>query len=142
MEYLHELLFKSDIPLNYFLNKTVKDIIGGHIYDDELILVFDHMKLIFYHEQDCCENVCIEEIDGDLGDLIGSPLLMCEEVTNKNEYSGKYSNSHDEDDDSYTWTFYKFATINGYVTVRWLGSSNGYYSERVDIRVERIGEKK
>lgn len=81
----------------------------------------------FYHEQDCCEFVDIEEIHGDLHDLIGSPILQAERVTNyEHEAPDEYS--------SYTWTFYKFATINGSVTVRWLGKSSGYYSERVDER--------
>lgn len=77
----------------------------------------------FYHDQNCCENVRIEDIVGDLSDLVGSPLTMADEVSNVDD-SGNY--------ESATWTYYKFATIKGYVTVRWLGESNGYYSESVD----------
>lgn len=32
--------------------------------------------------------------------------------------------------------WYKFGTIKGYVTVRWYGESNGYYSEEVNF--ERV----
>lgn len=82
----------------------------------------------FCHEQCCCERVFIYDIIGDLKDLEGSPLLMAEEVS-QDIPDGWTEPTYD----SFTWTFYKFATAKGYVTVRWLGTSNGYYSERVQF---------
>lgn len=93
--------------------------------DDELYFTTtDGTTYKMFHYQDCCELVYIEDIIGDLGDLIGAPLLMAEEVTER----GREDNWK-----SQTWTFYKFATLKGYVTIRWLGESNGYYSESVDF---------
>lgn len=83
----------------------------------------------FYHSQDCCETVVVEDVCGDLADLIGSPLVEAEEVSNADEPAP-------ENADSYTWTFYKFRTAKGSVTVRWLGESNGYYGEGVDFAAE------
>ena len=78
--------------------------------------------VMFYHEQDCCETVTVEDVIGDLDDLVGSPIIMAEEVTEEGS----------DDYDYFTHTWYKFATVKGYVTIRWYGTSNGYYSERVD----------
>jgi hypothetical protein len=97
--------------------------------DTLTLYLSDTNYVIFSHRQDCCEHVYIEDICGDLNDLVGAPLLVAEEVSN---YDAEPVNGCDE---SYTWTFYKFATRKGYVDVRWFGSSNGYYSESVDVEV-------
>jgi len=38
-------------------------------------------KYQLYHQQDCCEDVYIEDICGDLDDLLGVPLLQAEVVS-------------------------------------------------------------
>jgi hypothetical protein len=98
--------------------------------DAELIFTADTgLKFVLYHEQDCCESVYIESIVGDLKDLVGFPILVAEESTSKSPLNV-------DSEISTTWTFYKFATIKGYVDVRWQGQSTGFYSESVDMRIE------
>ena len=101
--------------------------VTGNVGDGEMVFENDQERYVFYHAQGCCESVYIEDIVGELSDLVGEPLLMAEEVSN-------YDAPEPKDALSYTWTFYKFATRKGYVDVRWLGESNGYYSESVDMR--------
>jgi hypothetical protein len=100
--------------------------IDGKVEDDELLFVGvgDVPTFKFYHEQDCCESVSIEDIVGDLEDLVGVPILEAREDMQEGVVG---------DFESATWTFYNFRTIKGSVTVRWLGISNGYYSESVDL---------
>jgi len=82
-----------------------------------------------YHSQDCCESVEIEDIAGDLIDLVGSPILVAEESVSENK--NPEGVNIPEYQDSFTWTFYKIDTAKGGVTLRWYGESNGYYSESV-----------
>ena len=108
----------------------------------------DGRKFVMYHDQDCCEDVSVEDITGDLQDLVGSPILLAEEVTYKNEDpeavkdSPEINSEYSEYRSSFTWTFYKLATIKGYVDIRWYGESNGYYSEYVSlIELNKAAEK-
>lgn len=104
---------------------------GGEDGDDVTSILFqdkDGVRYRMEHMQDCCEYVWVQEIHGDIEDLIQSPILMAEEVVKVDPNASE----------SATWTFYKFATVKGYVTIRWRGESNGYYSESVDIR--ELGE--
>ena len=91
----------------------------------------DGRAFVMCHRQDCCESVEIEDVCGDLQDLVGEPIFMAEEVSG--ETAAPIGWAPGEYDESYTWTFYKFATRKGYVDIRWFGSSNGYYSESVDF---------
>ncbi len=108
--------------------KTPVEIVGK-VGDDELHFKFDDdSEYKFYHSQDCCESVAIEDIIGSFDDLLNMPLCEVEESTSDKDPP--------PDAESFTWTFYKFGTVKGRVTVRWLGESNGYYSESVEL--ERI----
>ena len=112
----------KNVSLESLLGKTIESIeVDGK---EAIFFTIDGEKYVMHHDQDCCESVEIEEVVGDMNDLVGAPLAMSEVVENESE---------ETDYGSQTWTFYKFATINGYVTIRWLGESNGYYSESVSF---------
>ena len=77
-----------------------------------------------YHEQDCCEAVYLYDVEGDIADMQDA-LCCCAYMTQ--QYSEQ------SEDYSKTYTFYSVQTTKGYVWLRWLGESNGYYSEGVDF---------
>lgn len=98
-----------------------------HADEDSVTFQNDKVRYTLYHETDCCESVVVEEIIGDLEDLTGWPLLIAREDHNA-------EGEELPNEESYTWTFYNFATFKGYVTIRFLGTSNGFYSEDVSCR--------
>lgn len=108
-----------------------------YVTDNKYEMIFENDEFIFtfYHEDDCCESVYVDDITGDLNDLVGKPLDIVEVA--RHEDTMPQGMDLKKPEDSFTWTFYKFATIKGWVDVRWLGESNGYYSEEVDFKGER-----
>jgi len=139
--------------LDFLIGKTMVSVARATINGDDCIVFRADTgeAWSFFHQQDCCESVCIESIVGDLTDLVGSPILVAEEVTSWDvDLPAVYAvelalvrssgNRCTYADGSETWTFYKFATLKGYVDIRWYGESNGYYSERVSVFPKDITE--
>ncbi len=91
-----------------------------------------------HHEQDCCENVWLDDVCGNIYDLLGSTITVAEEVSNTESSVLERLLRLEDKDDSTTWTFYKIDTAKGGITLRFCGSSNGYYSESVDFSVTKI----
>jgi hypothetical protein len=113
----------------------INELVGKTL--DRIIILNDKSEINFYctdgisysmlHHQDCCESVYVDDIVGDIKDLIDTPILEAREDTNQNDPK------QDDTNDSFTWTFYNIRTINGSVTIKWYGTSNGYYSESVSF---------
>lgn len=94
--------------------------IEGMEKGSELIKIYLDNGRFFemYHEQDCCEEVEIEDVCGDAQDILGLEILEAREEVKEC---------------AATFTFYHLTTIKGSVVIRWCGLSNGYYSESVDF---------
>lgn len=74
-----------------------------------------------HHVRDCCEHVSIEDVCGELADLVGQVVV---DAFEKQQLGDCWSS---------TWTFYTIRTQRTTVTIRWFGESNGNYSETADF---------
>jgi hypothetical protein len=83
-------------------------------------------RIMIYHGQDCCENVRIVDTIGNWNNLIGKVIIDTdEEIINSSDKDGY---------DSRTETNLTFKVDSDTVISKWIGESNGYYSENVDIQ--------
>ncbi len=121
------------VEVNSLVGKTIVDVNRRNDLENEALefTTSDGDVFRMMHDQDCCESVTIADICGDLNDLVGEPVMHASVESNRAEEW--------EDFESATWTFYKLATKKGWVTIRWLGESNGYYSEQVEFTQIKSG---
>ncbi|MDS1821679.1 hypothetical protein QX249_13555 [Vibrio parahaemolyticus] len=117
---------KIEASFSHLNNKTIKSITGLEI-DSEKVRIETEcgFVVVLQHVQDCCEDVLLNDFDGDASDVLGGYVIQAEEVSNA---QGSAVNA-----ESYTWTFYKIETNKGGLWMRWLGESNGCYSEEVCV---------
>ena len=94
-------------------------------FGDEILIVTEcGRRFTFNHSQDCCESVSIYDSVGNLKVLEGQKLVSETDIpedVDLNPY------------ESYTWTEITFKTNKDTVISRWIGESNGYYSESVEF---------
>ena len=131
------------VGIEDFKGKIFTEITGGKGKEELTFKTTDGELYGMLHMQDCCESVWLEDVVGDLDDLIGSEIIEAEEVVSHDHQADavpppeRYQPDPEDEwsygPESYTWTFYKLGTQKGHVTLRWYGTSNGYYSESVSI---------
>ncbi len=126
------------VDFSELVGKTLVEVINTG--DEMKFICSDGSQYKQYHFQDCCESVSVEDICGDIQDIIGSPIVVADVSTSSERQSWETKYGPGEEyyyPDSFTWTFYKLDTIKGGITIRWYGTSNGYYGESVDfIRIK------
>lgn len=124
---------RQDVPfreyqdgIEFLVGKTLKSV--ENTGDQIVFTTVNGEVFALYHSQDCCESVYVEDVCGDLNDLVGTTIWTAAEVSGETlPFPDGY------EPESYTWTFYKLSTIHGSVTIRFYGTSNGYYSEGVSF---------
>lgn len=119
--------YDKEVELKELVGKVIKKITGLE-KDSEEVRIFTEcgQEYMFYHEQDCCETVDLNDYEGEAEDLIGGLITSAEIAKGDHDKAPAYA-------ESFTWTFYKIETSKGGLWMRWLGESNGYYGEEVDF---------
>lgn len=84
------------------------------------------------HDQECCENVELDDVCGDLDDLINEKIIKFYEVQDK-KTPLKPEDIGKEDVESHTWAFYHISTLSSHITIKFYGISNGIYSETANL---------
>ena len=101
------------------------------VSEDRIDFTFtDGSEYAMFHRQECCESVTIESIDGPIDRLVGQVIVDARKESNNEVTDSGYA-----EDESKTWTFYILRTNLDSVTIRWFGTSNGYYSETAEFEM-------
>lgn len=119
-------MWHNTCSMSELVGKTPIAFRGGNGDDVLELTMSDGSVYQFYHQQSCCESVYIEDIAGDINDLLNSEITVAEERESNEPPLSRY---HDD----YKWTFYELGTARGYATIRWYGHSNGYYGVGVNL---------
>ena len=120
--------YRDSINIEQLTGMTITAVVYKES-DESLLIHLNTHVLEMIHHQDCCETVYLADVVGSFEDLIGYPLL---------EVSESIVDIATEDMSS-TASYYNFKTVKASVQLRWVGESNGYYSETVNCYLYPTG---
>jgi hypothetical protein len=111
----------KEVDLSSLAGLTIASVDGLENESEEVIFnLKDGRQFKMHHRQICCECVLVDDVCGDIEDLIDTQIVHFEERTNEGDHN-ELGNG--------TWTFYDIQTTKGCVNIKWFGCSNGNYSE-------------
>lgn len=119
----------KDVRIEELVGETLAYIDVDDSMEKIMLTTVSGRQFMIHHYQDCCEVVGMESTEGDWRALIGKAIEVAshEEDGRESEYG------------SGTETTLTFKVDGATVISRWVGESNGYYSESVTI-TELAGE--
>lgn len=111
-------------------------------YDKDRIdfIAIDGSEYSMFHYQDCCESVYLTDTYENISELCNQKILQAYETSSKpTEDEMKKLELYDGDTNEFT--FYTISTFAFSITLRWLGTSNGYYSTSVSFVQTKKADK-
>jgi hypothetical protein len=115
---------KEKVPFENLIGRRF-DCVKNSVKNKILFMWNDRVEFVLMHKQQCCEDVTIEEIIGDLNDLTDFPITDAK-FTSENTKRMTYVESK-------TNSSYRIETEKGKVKIEVVGYSNGDYSEVLDL---------
>ena len=118
------------VEIDFLVGKTCSSIWVSLEEENNNVIEFKTPEgtLSMRHNHECCETVVVKQIDGDLNDLVDTPILSAYRETKGIDYEYNKSFYVERAD---LWTFYRLQSAKGPVTISWHGTSNGYYTVEV-----------
>lgn len=119
------------------MNKVdFEELVGKKIIDiklelDSILFITDKGNYQLCHIEEWSEDVVIDDICGELKDLVGETIITAKETFNYD--NPKFDSFTGLPNDSHTWSFYHISTLKTHITIKFYGTSNGYYSETADL---------
>lgn len=111
--------------MNELVGLKIVEVRGMEDGSREVVFVTECGRIFrMTHHQDCCEDVCLNDTEGEPSFLLGQ--TVCSSSGSSSEYTSTEYGVEE-------WTFYHIRTHKGDVCLRWVGTSNGYYSTSVSF---------